>query len=289
MPDSIDVIRAAGFTAAVHHLAQEGQDRSILSRVRVEPNPVGKVHYFDRLGSSDMQLKSTRHQDTQYVDIQWSRRGAFATDYDWNILSDSEDKLKTIASIDNEYVIAANKARNRRLWQYVIDSLDASAATGEAGAGTAATLPAGQLDDAGGAGTLARVTAGLMTLREKSFDLSPEEVTILCTPALLDDLLQLAQFTSEDYVMAKTLMSAGWMQWGGALWVVSNLLSLDGSSDWKNFIFHKSSVGIALWNEGTGEILKNPAKSNAMQITMKVTAGAVRIEEEGVYRFTVDQ
>lgn len=288
MPDSIDSIRAQGFTAAVHHLAQEGRDTSLLSRVRVEPNPVGKVHFFDRLGPADMQAKTTRHQDTQYVDVQWSRRGAFALDYDWNVLSDSEDKLKTIASPDNEYTRAAAKAKNRRLWSTIITALDASASTGEAGAGSQA-LPAAQADDAGGAASLQRITNGVTKLQENSFDVSPDTTTCLVTPATVNDLLQLQQFTSEDYVMAKSLMSAGWVVWGGMTWVMTNLLGLDASNDWKNFIFHRDAVGIALWNEGTGEIMKNPAKSNAMQITLKCTLGSVRIEDEGVYRFTTDQ
>lgn len=291
MPDSINDIRAQGFTAAVHHLAQEGMSGMMLdSRVRVEPNPVGKVHFFDRLGSADMQEKTSRHQDTQYVDAQWSRRGAFAKDYDWNILSDSEDKLKTIASPDNEYTIAAGFANVRRINQTVIDALNASAATGEGGTGSQ-SLPSGQVDSAGGALTLQRITDGVTNLMQNNFLVTPDTTTFLLTPASLNDLLQLEKFTSNDYSAIRTLQDASIARFMGMTWIVSNLLPEDSAdtNDWDNYIFHRNAVGLAVWNRGTGEIEKNPGKSNAMQITLKATLAAVRIEDEGVYRITVDK
>ena len=54
----------------------------------------GKAGYFDRIGSTAMQRRTSRHADTPLISTPHSRRRVTLEDYVWADLNDTADRAK---------------------------------------------------------------------------------------------------------------------------------------------------------------------------------------------------
>ncbi len=79
------------YKSNVFHLAQQKGSR-LRGAVKTE-TVTGKAHFFERIGSTAAQLRTSRHSDTPRVDTPHSRRKVTMNDYDWADLIDNEDKV----------------------------------------------------------------------------------------------------------------------------------------------------------------------------------------------------
>jgi len=80
------------YKANVLHLAQQKGSR-LRDAVRTE-TVTGKSHFFERIGSTSAQKRTSRHADTPRMDTPHSRRKVSMDDYDWADLIDNEDKVR---------------------------------------------------------------------------------------------------------------------------------------------------------------------------------------------------
>jgi hypothetical protein len=55
------------------------------------------------------------------------------------------------------------------------------------------------------------------------------------------------------------------------------------------FAWHKDRMGLAILLEKSVEIDRRPDKNNSLQVLLKLTAGSVRIEEQGVVQIDGDE
>lgn len=279
MVDTIEQWRVQAFSDNVHHLTQQ-KVAKLESWVRKATNLTGKVKFFDRIGASDMQQNTVRHGDTQWIDIDKSRRAAFKLNYVWAHPVDEEDQLETLANITSELAIAASAAVNRRIDRSIIAALSGSASYDESGSSSIA-LPSAQKETTASGNTLAKLISSLKKLFDVDVDVMPSDVVYVHSPASLEDLLNINTFTSRDFNPFMALMTGQIQSYLGMTWVSSTLLPIVSSTNIRGtYLFHKNAVGFAEWKRVSASVDKRADKNNALQVMVKSFHGAVRVEDE---------
>lgn len=110
------------------------------------------------------------------------------------------------------------------------------------------------------------------------------------TPAFEAYLLQVAEFTSADYVPIKPLADAtmAWRdvpmmyRWMGVNWIVHPSLPGAGTSAEKCFMYHRSSIGHAIDKAGIDSKIGFEEKQNISWARTSVYHGAVLLQNAGV-------
>ena len=103
----------------------------------------GKNAFFDQVGVTAAQIRTSRHGDTPQIDTPHSRRRLSLADYEWADLVDDVDKVRMLVDPTSSYAKAAAAAMNRSIDDVIITSMNAAANTGVAG-GTSTDLPSTQ-------------------------------------------------------------------------------------------------------------------------------------------------
>jgi hypothetical protein len=104
---------------------------------------VGKNAFFDQVGKTTAQLRTSRHADTPQLDTPHSRRRVSLADYEWADLIDNADKVRLLIDPTSSYAKAAAAAMGRAMDDVVITALGGTAFSGETGS-TSVSLPSGQ-------------------------------------------------------------------------------------------------------------------------------------------------
>lgn len=278
MIDTIEQWRVQAYSDNVHHLTQQKMAK-LEMWVRKATNLTGKVKFFDRIGPSNMVANTVRHGDTEWVDIDKSRRAAFKANYSWAHPVDEEDQLEVLQDITSELAVAAAAAVNRRIDQTIINALQGSAAYDESGSSSLA-LPAAQKETTASGNTLAKLIASLKKLHDVDVEVDPSQVVYVHSPASLEDLLSISTFTSRDFNPFMALMTGQLENYLGMAWIKSTLLPIvSGANVRGTYLFHKSAVGFAEWVRVKASVDKRADKNNTLQVLVKTMHGAVRVED----------
>jgi len=115
----------------VEHLVQQKGSR-LRSAVGVE-TVVGKNAFFEQIGSTAAQLRTSRHADTPRMDTPHARRRVSLEDYDWADLIDNEDQLRLLVQVQGPYSVAAANALGRAIDSAIVSAADGTAFTGVSG------------------------------------------------------------------------------------------------------------------------------------------------------------
>lgn len=276
--DVIEQWRVQAYGDNVQHLAQQKVNR-LLPFVRIADGLKGKVKYWDRISGSDMQQQTLRNGDTQWVQIEESRRGCFKTNYVWSKPVDEEDQLENIQDLTSELAVAASFAVNRRKDQTIIDAISGSAAFGELGTSTIA-LPAAQKETTATGNTLAKLLSCIQILNLKDVMIEPSSVAYIHSPASLNQLMNISQFTSRDWNAAMSLMTGELKTYLGMTWVMSTLLPILSGTIRGTYLVHNTAVGFGQWVSVKASINQRHDKNDLWQVLVKTMHGAVRIEDE---------
>jgi len=285
MSTSVDIAFVQQFNANVLHLAQQKGSR-LRDKVRVKTDIVGKSSHFERLASGSMFKRTSRHQDTQIGNLAHSRRRVTLDDYERGELIDEEDDFKMLIDPDNEYAIALGNAAGRQIDDVIITAATAASTNVAADDTTSTTaLPSTQMITAGGTGlTLAKIISAAKILNQA--DVPDEDRVFVYNGASLEDLLNDSTITSADYNTVRLLMQGAVDTFMGFSWVRSERLITDGTNR-QNLAYHRNAIGLAIGKEVSTAFDKRPDKSNAMQVLVKLSIGAVRIEETPVVSIKV--
>lgn len=159
------------YKSNVFHLAQQKGSR-LRDAVRTE-TVTGKAHFFERIGATAAQKRTSRHGDTPRMDTPHSRRKVSLDDYDWADLIDQEDKVRLLISPQSEYALAGAWAMGRAMDDAVISAATGTAYGGVAG-GTSVSLPSSnKVAHASGGLTLAKLLSAKEII--DASDVDPEE------------------------------------------------------------------------------------------------------------------
>ena len=293
MAPTIDEAFVEQFRDIVFHKFQQKGSR-LSETVYYEPL-VGEVHNFEVLAPVTAVWKTTdaqpygpydRHKDTPILDAPHSRRRVNPTDAEWGDLVDREDKLRLLINPESNYARAANNALGR-----AADDLIVLAFNGDAtdGSGSPVSFPAGNVIANGAVGlTFDKVNQALEKMNLAEVDDDDDRWFVINSKGVRD-LLNQSKPTSTDYVAAHALMEGkvvnGWM---GFRWKRSERLPKTGNIR-SGFAYHKMAMGLAVNEAMFTRIAERPDKSFAHQVYCRMTEGATRILDEGVYQVDYDE
>ena len=265
------------YKSNVFHLAQQKGSR-LRDACRTE-TVTGKAHFFERIGASAAQKRTSRHSDTPRVDTPHSRRKVSLDDYDWADLIDQEDKVRMLISPSSEYAQAGAWAMGRAMDDALIAAATGNAFGGVAG-GTTVALPSGNKVAHGSAGlNLAKLLSGKEII--DAADVDPEEERyVVCAAGQITDLLNVTQVTSSDFATVKALAQGDIDTFLGFRFIRSERLGQDSDGNRQVLMFTKSALGLAIGADVQTRISERDDKNYATQVFLSMSIGATRIEEE---------
>ena len=252
----------------------------------------GKNAFFDQVGVTSAQLRTSRHGDTPQIDTPHSRRRLSLADYEWADLVDDVDKVRMLVDPTSSYAKAAAAAMNRSIDDVVITALNASASTGVSGA-TGVALPSTQKFATGQQAdglTIAKLLAA-----KKTFDLNDVDSSIkryiVCGPQQIEDLLGTTQVTSSDFATVKALAEGDVNSYLGFEFIMSTRLSFDATNtdDRLIFAYTEDAIKLGIGKDVSAKITERADKSYSTQVYYCMSLGAVRMEEKKVFQIPCDE
>lgn len=287
MAETIPVSFVQGYTAEIHRLSAQRATK-LRSAVRVKTGLRGKRYHFERLGASDLATITSRHMDTPILNPVHSRRAVTFTDKGGAILLDPLDELKMLIQPQNDYAMNHADSVNRVYDDLIITALTGNATSiddvdASSNITLASLLSGTHVVANGGTGlTYDKVNQSVRLLNES--EVAIEDRYAVVSPQGIEDLLATTQATSSDFTILnaiKTGMFPAGAIWMGYQWIMSTRLAV-ASLVRTCIFFQKNAIGLAIEQDIKIEIDRRPDKLNALQVLATVSAGAVRIEEEGV-------
>ena len=247
----------------------------------------GKNAFFDQIGVTAAQVRSTRHGNTPQINTPHSRRRVSLADYEWADLVDDLDKVRMLVDPTSSYAKAAAAAMNRSIDDVIITAMNADAATGVAG-GTTTALPssskfstANQTDGM----TLAKLLSAKHFFDAGDVDPSIKRY-IVCGAKQIQDLLNTTEIKNSDFNTIKALAQGDINSFLGFEFIMSNRLNMDGTNtdDRLCFAFTADAVKLAMGADVKAKISERDDKSYATQVYYSMALGATRMEETKVFQ-----
>ena len=276
------------YKANVTHLAQQKGSR--LRASVSEESVTGKNAFFEQIGATAAQLRTTRHADTPRVDTPHLRRRVSIADYDWADLIDNEDKLRMLIDPTSEYAMAAAAAMGRSMDDVIIAAADGTAYTGTDGSTSTAfdtnMIVDVQTRDVGvSAADLGMNVAKIIEAQKllEANEVDPEEPRFIVWNARQKaSLLNSTKATSSDYASVKALVSGQINTFMNFNFIHSERIGTDGNGDDKCLFYCKSGIKLGVGKSPTGKISERDDKNYATQVFYSMTVGATRMEETKV-------
>lgn len=257
---------------------------------------VGKNAFFDQVGKTTAQLRTSRHADTPQLDTPHSRRRVSLADYEWADLIDNADKVRLLIDPTSSYAKAAAAAMGRAMDDVIIAALGGTAFSGETGS-TSVPLPSGQKPYTASQGNDAAGGLSITKLLEakKILDLADVDPSIqryfVCGPTQISNLLGTTQITSSDFNTVKALAQGQVDSFLGFKFIVSNRLVFDATNtdDRLCYAFTQDAIKLAIGQDVIARIDERADKSYSTQVYYAMSIGATRMEEEKVVQIACDE
>ena len=246
---------------------------------------VGKNAFFEQIGSTAAQLRTSRHADTPRMDTPHARRRVSLEDYDWADLIDNEDQVRLLINPQGPYSMAAANALGRAIDSAIVTAADATAFTGVAG-GTSTSYTAGNTVDVQvGISPAADTGLNVGKLRAAKQVLDANEAEdedryCVINAKQLQNLLGQTEVTSSDFASVKALVSGDVDTFLGFQFVRTELIGVDSNSDHKVLFWQKAGMKLAIGAEPSIKISERPDKNHATQVFASMSIGATRMQEE---------
>ena len=245
----------------------------------------GKNAFFDQVGVTAAQIRTSRHGDTPQIDTPHSRRRLSLADYEWADLVDDVDKVRMLIDPTSSYAKAAASAMNRSIDDVIITAMNASASTGVAG-GTSTDLPSGQktaTSDQSDGLTIAKLLSAKKIMDENDVDPSLKRY-IVCGPQQISDLLGTTSVTSADFNTVRALSTGEVNSFLGFEFIMSTRLNKDATNttDRLVFAYTEDAIKLGIGKDIGAKISERADKSYSTQVYYCMSLGAVRMEEKKV-------
>ena len=278
------------YSANVSLLAQQTGSK-LRSAVDVETIK-GKNAFFDQIGVTAAQVRTSRHADTPQIDTPHSRRRVSLTTYEWADLVDDADKVRMLIDPTSTYARAAAAAMNRSIDDVIITAFNASASTGVAG-GSSTPLPSSQktaTSDQSDGLTIAKLRSAKYILDNNDVDPSLKRY-LVCGPKQIQDLLAVTEVTSSDYAVVKALATGTVDSFLGFNFITSTRLNKDSTytTDRLVFAFTEDAIKLAIGKDVTAKVSERADKSYSTQVYYAMDLGATRMEEEKVVQIPCNE
>ena len=244
-----------------------------------------KNAFFDQVGVTAAQIRTSRHGDTPQIDTPHSRRRLSLADYEWADLVDDVDKVRMLVDPTSSYAKAAAAAMNRSIDDVIITAMNASANTGVAG-GTSTALPSTQktaTSDQSDGLTIAKLLSAKKIMDNNDVDPSLKRY-IVCGPQQISDLLGTTSVTSADFNTVRALSTGEVNSFLGFEFIMSTRLNKDATNttDRLVFAYTEDAIKLGIGKDIAAKISERADKSYSTQVYYCMSLGAVRMEEKKV-------
>ena len=241
----------------------------------------GKNAFFEQIGATTAQLRTSRHGNTPQIDMPHSRRRLSTAAYEWADLIDDADKVRMLIDPTSSYAKAAAAAMGRAMDDVIIAAALGTAKTGVSG-GTDTALPSGQKVAHGSAGlTVAKLLSAKKILDQNSVDPSIKRFCIV-SPEQVEDLLNTTEVKSSDFNTVKALAQGDINSFLGFEFITSNRLTQDATPNRQVIAFASDGIKLGICKDITARISERDDKSYSTQVYYCMDIGATRMEEEKV-------
>ncbi len=285
MSQEITTAMVEQYKGNVQLLSQQ-QGSRLRGAVRVE-TVVGKNAFFEQIGATAAQKKTTRHMDTPQTDTPHARRRVSPEDYVWADYIDQEDKTRVLIDPQSPYAVNAVNAFGRSIDDALIAAAGGTAYTGVAG-GTATALGAGQKVAEGNTGlTITKLLATRNILWANDVDESIP-LFIMVTGKQLTDLLDLEEVTSSDYNAIKTLVRGEIDTFLGFKFIRTERL-VTTSDITMCYAWAMDGLLLGLGKDIHVRVSERADKNYLTQVWCGMTIGATRMEEKKVVEIACDE
>jgi len=222
--------------------------------------------------------RTSRHSDTPQIDTPHARRRVSLVDYEFADLIDEQDKVRLLIDPTSSYAQAAAFAMGRAMDDEIISAALGTAFTGETG--STSTANANQIVHGSAGLTIAKLRTAKQTLDLNSVDPSIPRF-IIVGPKQITDLLGTTEVTSSDFNTVKALANGEINSFLGFNFIVSNRLSLDGTTR-SCIAYAQDGIALGVGKDVMARIDERSDKGYATQVYYCASFGATRMEEDKV-------
>tara|TARA_E500000318_G_C3564652_1_gene215119 strand:+ start:2109 stop:2993 length:885 start_codon:yes stop_codon:yes gene_type:complete len=275
------------YKANVEHLLQQKGSR-LRPFVRVESQNA-EYEFYDRIGATNAQEVTGRHQDTPLIQVPHDRRRVSLRDFDWAELIDRTDRIRLLIDPTSPYSQNAGFALGRKMDEIIIAGAFGTVYTGKTGS-TSVTHPSSQQIAVNyvesGSAANSGLTIGKLRRAKQILDQNETDPGdpryIIVTAKQVNDLLQSTEVTSADFNSVKALVQGDVNSFMGFEFVRTELVETNASSHRRCIAYSKSGLLLAVGADVNVDIGPRRDKRNSTQVYCSASFGTVRMEEEKV-------
>lgn len=259
----------------------------------------GNAAYFERLGPTEVLLRTSRHSQSPLVDTPHSRRMVTINSYEWGDALDKQDEIRILINPESAYAQNAAYAFGRKMDDLIIaaatgNSVSVSSSLPNGDNRTNIALPAAQtITEAGTLDlTLEKLISAKKKLQQANVDVKNEQLYIVCNASAIASLLttpsgkDVNPVTSADYNTVKALVKGEIDTFMGFTFIQTERIlgTADGTNADPKLVlaFAKSGLGLAIGRDVSVRIAERADLSFATYVYGSMDIGAVRVEEEKV-------
>jgi hypothetical protein len=277
------------FEDNVIHLVQQRYSR--LRRTVTEKGGDTTSHAFKVVGArgaaSDKPTgtNAAKRRATPYADTVYNSRVALPAPFDTADSFEWDDVVRGVKDPASTLTTAMAAQMGRKFDDKIITALFANALDIEANVN--AFPAANQLGGAAIAPSVALVRQVREAALEKDID-PDEEMFFVVSPNFVTTLIDDPKVSSSDYATGQALMKGGMVQgWMGFTWIVTNRLTkalVGPPAQIYGAAYTRDSMGLLVNKDVFSEIGKDPGASFSTTVYVAADAGAVRIQDDKVFR-----
>jgi hypothetical protein len=289
-----DILAATqAFNENLHKLAQQEVSK-LMDTVRQE-NMTTKSEFFDRVGGIRMLPRTSRHQDTAFTPLPFSRRRVDILDYEvGDIIDENEDVKKSLVNPRSATLMRFAEAGKINIDKTIIDGLlgSATAADSEFTISSIALPDTQKVLDAGSNMSVDKIKTALEKLGTADVDLAIDRPIMAIAYNQYKALLNDNEFINRDFKLTSG------EKLGPAM--VSEILGVDirivaqevlpKVGNIRSTVLYTKNAGIlGLNNMFSAKVLEDPTKGGSLRVIGKQNIGAVRMEEERTVQIDCDE
>jgi hypothetical protein len=283
MSTEITVAFVQQYSDNIIMLSQQ-QGSRLEGAVRVEPGVVGENQYFERIGATTAQERTTRHGDSPMVNTPHSRRRVSLKPYDWGDMVDEPDQVRMLIRPESKYVQNATWALGRAKDDVIIKAFYSDAYAGKDGSTPAAFLSGNKVaqDGTPSSLTVAKLRKAKVVLDKGEVDPADPRFIVAHSMAI-DNLLSDTTVTSSDFNVIKALVQGDIDTFVGFKFIRVERLPLVTTGTYRAaYAWAKSGIGLAIGTEIKTEVTKRADKNFSVYVWASMDLGATRVEDEKV-------
>ena len=246
----------------------------------------GKKKFYEQVGTTNAQLRTSRHADSPLVNTPHLRRSMTLEDYEWGDLIDNADRVRLLIDPTDAYARNAAWAMGRAMDDVIITALLGTSYTGVSG-GTSTALPSTQKIAHNSTGlTIEKLITARKIFNSNDLD-TDEQLYMAVNAAMLEDLLLETEVQSADYNTVKALVRGEIDTFLGFKFIHTERLGTDATPNRQCIAWAKSGIQLGIGADIKASVAPRADKSFSTYVYYSMCLGATRLEEEKVVEIAV--